>query len=437
MTVNRNHTKKNTLKKPRHLTIDPSTCTYIDKYNSGTTPNHNLINLHTSNCDLFNNLIISLDTRFSHASSLNSVSAHKLNALLDNNFVSMGLSTYNPAWGEEYPIKQRHVNKKKVIISEKIENLQDLINVLEKFPISENIEYNVNLVCLHKVKDILIKLNNMIGMKDLKRNILDQIIYYSQGLHKTNSNENKGNGEYMHTVIYGPPGTGKTEIAKIIGEIFSKLGILKKNTFKKVTRSDLIAGYLGQTALKTSKVINEAIGGVLFIDEAYALGNAEKKDSFAKECIDTLCEALSDKKNELMVIIAGYEEELKNCFFNYNSGLESRFVWRYKTNNYSALELKNIFIKLVNDHGWKCKQECIPSSWFEEHLNEFKHYGRDMENLLTKTKIAHSRRIFCTSKNYDKGVLEIQDIKNGYEIFLSNLENTKKTTSNHSIYMYV
>ena len=189
MTVNRNHTKKNSLKKPKHLTIDTSNCTYIDKYNSGTTPNHNLINLHTSNCDLFKNLIISLDTRFSIASNLNSASAHKLNALLDNTFVSMGLSKYDPAWGHEYPVKQRHVNKKSVVISEKIENLQDLIDVLEKFPISENIEYNVNLSCLHAVKDTLIKLNNMIGMKDLKRNILDQIIYYSQGLHKTNLNE--------------------------------------------------------------------------------------------------------------------------------------------------------------------------------------------------------------------------------------------------------
>ena len=83
-------------------------------------------------------------------------------------------------------------------------------------------------------------------------------------------------GDFMHTVIYGPPGTGKTEIAKIIGKIYCKMGILKKGTFKKVTRSDLIAGYLGQTALKTKDVINECLDGVLFIDEAYSLGNIEK-----------------------------------------------------------------------------------------------------------------------------------------------------------------
>ena len=120
----------------------------------------------------------------------------------------------------------------------------------------------------------------------------------------------------MHTVIYGPPGTGKTEVAKIIGRLFSKLGVLKKNVFKKVTRADLIAGYLGQTAIKTKEVVNSAIGGVLFIDEAYALGNKEKRDIFAKECIDTF--AHYDNKDKLMVIIAGYEDELNKCFFEYN-----------------------------------------------------------------------------------------------------------------------
>ena len=106
-----------------------------------------------------------------------------------------------------------------------------------------------------------------------------------------------------------------------MGKIFSGLGVLKKNKFMKVTRADLIAGYLGQTALKTQDVIKDSLGGVLFIDEAYALGNMEKRDSFAKECIDTLCEGLSDNKDNLMVIIAGYEKELKECFFNYNAGL--------------------------------------------------------------------------------------------------------------------
>ena len=123
-------------------------------------------------------------------------------------------------------------------------------------------------------------------------------------------------GDFMHTVIYGPPGSGKTEVAKIIGRIFSNLGILNKKIFKKVSRNDLVAGYLGQTAIKTKDMIKASLGGVLFIDEAYSLGNSEKKDSFAKECVDTLCEALSEHKHNWMVIIAGYEKELNDCFFS-------------------------------------------------------------------------------------------------------------------------
>ena len=159
----------------------------------------------------------------------------------------------------------------------------------------------------------------------------------------------------MHTVIYGPPGTGKTEIAKIMGRIFSGVGVLKRNKFKKATRVDLIAGYLGQTAIKTNDVINECLGGVLFIDEAYALGNDEKRDSFSKECIDTLCEALSNHKDNLMVIIAGYEEDLKKCFFAYNKGLDSRFPWRFQTDDYTPKELNLIFQKKIADADWKIK----------------------------------------------------------------------------------
>jgi SpoVK/Ycf46/Vps4 family AAA+-type ATPase len=227
-------------------------------------------------------------------------------------------------------------------------------------------------------------------------------------------------GEFMHTVIYGPPGTGKTEIAKMMGKIYSKIGILKKGTFKKVTRSDLIAGYLGQTALKTRDVIKEALGGVLFIDEAYALGNPEKKDSFSKECIDTLCEALSDNKENLMVIIAGYETELKECFFNYNQGLDSRFTWRFKTDNYSAEDLYKIFIKKVKDIGWELHEESkITSDFFKKNYEYFKFFGRDIETVLAKTKIAHSKRVFCKPEN-EKKKITIKDLEKGFEIYLKN-----------------
>ena len=248
---------------------------------------------------------------------------------------------------------------------------------------------------IHNIKSPLNELNKMIGMNNLKNNVIDQIIYFIQKLHLS---ELTKNGDFMHTVIYGPPGIGKTEIAKIIGKIFSGLGVLKKNVFKKATRADLIAGYLGQTALKTKDLIKECLGGVLFIDEAYALGNPEKRDSFAKECIDTLCEALSDNKENLMVIIAGYEEDLDNCFFAYNQGLNSRFPWRFKTDDYSAEELKLIFEKKVHDISWSFI-EPLDTEWFEKNKKYFKFFGRDMETLFSKTKIAHSRRVFCKPKD--------------------------------------
>ena len=188
--------------------------------------------------------------------------------------------------------------------------MDDILKLINDYPLKVDVEYNIDMKSIHNIKKPLIELKNMIGMQKLKNCIVDQILYFIQDFHKFNNNNN----DFMHTVIYGPPNTGKTETAKIIGKIFSNLGVLSKNYFKKLQEADLIAGYLGQTALKTKDVLNEAKGGVLFIDEAYALGNPEKRDSFAKECIDTLCEGLSDFKSDLMVIIAGYEEELKNCF---------------------------------------------------------------------------------------------------------------------------
>jgi len=306
--------------------------------------------------------------------------------------------------------------KENINIELEINNIQDLLDLLKKYPYDPNIKYNINMKVLNDIKEPLEDLNNMIGMNDLKINIVDQILYFIQELHKNNSIH----GDFLHTVIYGPPGTGKTEVAKIMGNIYSKIGILSKGTFKKVGRSDLIAGYLGQTALKTREVIKDSIGGVLFIDEAYSLGNVEKKDSFAKECIDTLCEALSDNKENWMVIIAGYEKELKECFFNYNQGLESRFTWRFKTEEYSSENLYEIFVKKVKDYGWEMDENSkISSEWFNKNKDYIKFYGRDIETILAKTKIAHSRRIFGKSEN-EKRKINLKDLDKGFEIYLKN-----------------
>jgi len=339
---------------------------------------------------------------------------------------------------------EKEKRKVTVTLEKEINTLEDLLNFIEKNPIEKEVEYNIQLQSLHDIRDSLEELNKIIGMQHLKTNIVSQILYFVQEFYKTlsgneketttninaniNINTNK-NQDFLHTVISGPPGTGKTEIAKLMGKIYSKLGILSKGTFKKVTRSDLIAGYLGQTAIKTREVVQESLGGVLFIDEAYSLGNTEKRDSFSKECIDTLCEALSDHKDNWMVIIAGYEEELNECFFNYNRGLDSRFTWRFHTDEYGAEELYLIFLKKVNDIGWIVlkseREKKIDVKWFEKNKEHFKFYGRDMETLLSRIKIAHSKRVFGFEEG-EKRKISYEDLEKGLELFLKNTNQKKR-----------
>jgi SpoVK/Ycf46/Vps4 family AAA+-type ATPase len=311
-----------------------------------------------------------------------------------------------------------------------INNLQDLLDILKEHPYDSKYEYNIDLKVLHDVKIELELLNNMIGMETLKKSILYQILYFIQELHISND---PLKNDYKHTILMGPPGTGKTEIAKIIGIMYSKLGILKKNIFKKVTRTDLVAGYLGQTAIKTKKIIDECLGGVLFIDEAYALGG---DDSFSKECIDTLCEALSDHKDNLMVIIAGYEKELNETFFKVNSGMNSRFIWKFTIESYNSKELMEIFKKQINDNQWELHEDfIIKEYWFQRNKEYFFHYGRDMELLFSYVKISHSQRIFGKDKKEKRKITE-EDLENGFQLFLQN-KNTKKIdlTSLHSMYI--
>ena len=332
-----------------------------------------------------------------------------------NNTIEEIINFSNKNYERFFNYNNELLTKKYIFINEEINDLCDLIKLIEKYEYNSKFDYNINLKALHNIYPYLKKLNNMIGMKNLKTNIVDQILYFIQDLH---NNEN----DYMHTCIYGPPGTGKTEIAKILGDIYSKLGILKNNIFKKASRADLIAGYLGQTALKTKKLIEECIGGVLFIDEAYALGNSEKRDMFSKECIDTLCESLSEFKDKLMVIIAGYEKDLEECFFSYNPGLKSRFSWSFKTDNYTSNDLKKIFIKKINESGWKFIDKDIKTSWFEENKEYFKYYGRDMETLFSKVKISHSKRVFCLDSKFKK-VINFKDLEKGFEKFKENKKN--------------
>lgn len=302
---------------------------------------------------------------------------------------------------------------KSKIIKCEINNINDIINLINDNEYQEDTEYNIDLESLHKIKGDLIKLNDMIGLKKIKESILDQMLYFLQKLHMTD----KDSMDYKHIVLYGPPGTGKTELAKIIGNIYSKVGILSKNIFKKVTRTDLVAGYLGQTAIKTDKVIKESLGGVLFIDEAYSLAHSDHSDSYSKECLDVLNEALSCHKDDLMVIIAGYEKELESTIFRANPGLKSRFIWRFEMEKYDYEELYEIFLNMVGKIEWKV-DDSINKNWFLEKKDKFESFGRDIESLLTHIKIAHGRRLYGNEEG--RKIINLEDINKGYERYLSH-----------------
>jgi hypothetical protein len=326
-----------------------------------------------------------------------------------------------PKSGDKFKLDDK-TEKKFVSIDFSMNSISDLINIAEKNIVQPNTEYNINLKMIHTIKPELCCLDSMVGMQGFKKSILDQLLYYIQGFHTDGT-------DYKHTVIIGSPGTGKTEIAKILGKIYSKIGVINKPNdssfaencaFKKVTRSDLIAGYVGQTAIKTKGVITKSLGGVLFIDEAYSLGD----DSFSKECVDTLCESLSDQKDNIMVIIAGYETELNEQFFKLNSGLESRFVWRFKIDDYGATDLWEIFKKKVSDCNWKLGK-INGEPWFKKKYDNFSGFGRDIETFLFKVKIAHSKRVYGKMDS-EKKMIELTDMDIGYDIFMKSKENTRE-----------
>ena len=343
------------------------------------------------------------------------------------------------------PPPPKQVVVERVDISCEIACIADLIQLIDRHPVAENVEHNINMRALHRISEPLRKLDAMVGMDALKERVVDQIIYFLQGLHlpvvECSLEKTKPRGgafnDYMHTVIYGPPGTGKTEVAQLIGSIFSRMGVLRKSKFRKVTRSDLIAGYLGQTAIKTADVIKECLGGVLFIDEAYALGNPDKRDSFSKECIDTLCEALSNHRSDLMVIVAGYEKDLNECFFSANPGLNSRFTWRFKIDDYTPAQLAKIYEKKVHDCGWRL-HEPVRLTWFQDNMCYFKCYGRDMETLLSRVKIVHGRRVFCSAV-HEKRQLTHADLEKGMALFTSNEEVKQRNNDGNaaSVTMYL
>lgn len=219
------------------------------------------------------------------------------------------------------------------------------------------------------------------------------------------------------------------------------LGFLTTDKFRVVSRSDLIAGYVGQTALKTLKVLNESRGGVLFIDEAYSLGGGddEKGSSYSKECLDTINKFLSENTSDFILIIAGYKEELDRYFFPSNKGLRRRFPWTYDIKEYSSSELKDIFVYQVKSNDWKFEPGIVLNNFQDlnglfDSKEFFEYNGGDTLVLFDKAKICHSRRVFGKNKK-NKKLLNLVDIKLAMELMKSNKTVPKEKDVPYGMYV--
>ena len=288
-----------------------------------------------------------------------------------------------------------------------INDIIDLQNEIHRFDYFKNDKFKQ----LYMLIPSLERLNKVIGMKNVKDSVFQMICYFIHGL--------SGKGELNHCVITGPPGVGKTTLASLLGDIYLRLGFLKNNNFVVASRSELIGKYCGHTAVQTQEKINEAEGGVLFIDEVYSLGNKKKSDSFTKECIDTINQNLTEKGDKFLCIVAGYEKDVEECFFAYNRGLERRFPIRFNIDKYDYTELYEIFMKFLIEENWNLERDAFSPADLKDNLELFKFFGGDMKTLFQNAKKFYSLRLMKESvdNNTKNKKINRDDIKKALESF--------------------
>ena len=274
------------------------------------------------------------------------------------------------------------------------------------------------------LEDLLDELNALVGLEKVKNKVQDLIVY--QKVQKMRREKNLLSAKNtLHLAFTGNPGTGKTTVARIVGRIYKRIGLLSKGHFVEVSRTDLIAGYQGQTALKVKKVIEQSKGGVLFIDEAYSITENDHSDSYGKECLTELTKALEDYREDLVVIVAGYTEPM-NKFFESNPGLKSRFNTFIEFDDYSPDELDKILISMCRNNDYTLEEEAKEKIhlYFKQQTetrDENFGNGRLVRNLYDDLVMNHARRVVNVT---NPGSAELSTIK--AEDFTFDIDDNEK-----------
>lgn len=268
--------------------------------------------------------------------------------------------------------------------------------------------------------ELLAEMDALVGLDTVKKDIRSMINFIRVCKLREERGMKAPKLSY-HMVFSGNPGTGKTTIARKLAELYKAIGLLPKGQLVEVDRSGLIAGYQGQTAIKTAEVIQSAIGGVLFIDEAYALVDSDT-DTYGKECIATILKAMEDHRDELIVIVSGYSE-LMHKFIESNPGLKSRFNKYIHFPDYTGEEMENIFLLQCKNNGYEIETEAqellraVFDDWYETRDENFGN-GRTVRNSFEKIINCQASRLASDSDITDEELrtLTLQDVKDGLEL---------------------